>query len=151
MPHPVFVPGNKPTAAELNVLPGGRVAGATYSSDQGSITTVETDLTGLSFSFTAIADRYYVLEGLVPVISTVSSDVALLRGYFAGAIVIGDTAPLSNSSTRYLKVRSRPLTTTAGSKTCKLTLVRESGSGTLTAQSGAALASHIVVYDVGGV
>lgn len=146
-----FVAGDVLTAADMNLLPAGIVARAVYGSDQGAIVGTETDLTSLSVTFTAKADRYYVLEALVPVISTVSNDEALLRGYFAGSIIVGDTAALSNTATRYLKLVSRPTSTTAGSKTCKLSLQRASGTGTLTAQSGAALNSHIAIYDVGAV
>lgn len=146
-----FVDGVALAASELNDLPAGIVARAVYSVDQGSITGTETDLTGLSTTFTALANRYYVVVGLVPVISTVSADEAIMRGYLAGSIITGIDATLSNVRTRFMRVMSRPVTVSAGSVTAKLTLQRVAGTGTLTAQSGAALTSHIAVYDMGPV
>jgi hypothetical protein len=68
-PNNTFVSGQVLTAAECNAFPFGIVARATSNTDY-TLTTAVVIATGMSVTFTAIADRYYKITYMEPQVQT---------------------------------------------------------------------------------
>lgn len=136
-------------AARLDAAGAGDVAYAETTTTTGSITTVETDLTGLSVTFTAVAGRRYRVTAVVEVIDTASSSVYVLALKESATQLHRFTAVnghTGGSTCSLLYVNNASI---SGSKTWKLTLVRAGGSGTLSTTNGATYPSFILVEDIG--
>lgn len=127
----------------------GRIAGALATSNQGSITTV-VDLTSLTVTFTAVANRIYEITGEVTMASTIATDVV--------AVVIADgsntqvqkrSAAIGIANVGASASASVEVTPSAGSVTYKLRGLRDSGTGTVTAVALANQPNLIRVKDIG--
>ena len=150
-----FTAGQTLTAASMNAisgnltfLPRGLTAYAQTSTPQGSITGV-TDLTSLSVTFTAEANRYYLIHGFVTAYSSVGSDGFGVIIANAASIALATAHALSRDNlagygaSAFVRVAPG-----AGSVTYKLRSSR-SGSGTLTYQPDGVTPSFIMVTDIG--
>ena len=147
-PNTTFTSGQVLTATNMNALPWGIVAYAQTTASQSGITTAA-DLTGLSVTFTAVANRYYLIQGFVTCYSSVGSDgfgciIANSAGTaLANAFAISRDNLVSYSAHCFYRVSPG-----AGSVTYKLRGQR-SGTGTLTYQPDGVTPSFIMVTDIG--
>ena len=130
-------------------LPWGVYGYAQVTANQGSITTI-TDLTSLSVTFTAVANRRVRVVGYIEVTSTV------LDGAFELFITDGSntaikraTGPILSTTAAVTVPIEIVVTPGAGSVTYKLRLQRTSGSGTYTMSAGATNPAFICVEDIG--
>lgn len=135
-------------AADLNKDAGGWVGFESRTTDL-SFTTI-TDVTGLSVTFTAVANRRYKISVVGLIISSVANDVAQL------IIADGSNTTLAVSqvvcaSTSYSVQAGTFLLTqpSAGSVTYKARVFRASGTGTCTLQAAATYPAYILVEDLG--
>lgn len=148
MPH-TFVAGETLTAVNMELLPKGRMASASVTANQGSITT-ETDLTSLSISWTAISAHYYLIIGQCLARSTVTTDTLVMfitdgSSTHVQQIQAGSTSQATVDVTLHGAV---VLTGLSGSVTYKLRGSR-SGSGTMQMTAGATFPAYIVAVDLG--
>ena len=149
-PNDTFTTGQVLTAQECNNFPFG-VVGYTQSTTllQAGVTT-EVDLTGMSVTFTAIANRYYKISAYmyaIPTVTNACAQVNIKQGatnlqiIFTNAGVAAAGAVMSGYVVK---------TFTAGSTTLKLSGALAAGStGTMTFNAGATLPVSILVEDIG--
>lgn len=134
-------------------MPWGYVGYATATSNQSSITT-ETDITSLTLTFTAVANRYYEISTQVNWQTAVANDVVQLKIYDATASaslqgtlrIIGNTAANGGYDTLSAQVVT---TFSAGSRTVKIRAALNSGTGPLNTYGAATNANFIYIKDVG--
>lgn len=130
--------------------PIGLMGFAQATTNQATITTI-VDLTTLSVTFTAVANRYYRIGGGLTIASTVANDVA--------TVTIADAAnavqrtwdiplPLANIGVSVSPMVIKSFS--AGAQTMKFRLARVVGTGTLTAFASATAPNQILVEDIGG-
>lgn len=131
-------------------MPWGALGFAQVTTTQGSITTVETDLTSLAVTVSVPANRRLKVTGDTAVVSTVSGDYADLR--------IKETTTQLNRCSMPLAVAGFGTTCHAeaiiagpssGSHTYKLALQRTVGTGSLTSSPSATDPAYIHVEDIG--
>lgn len=106
---------------------------AEVASTQGSITTVETDLTGFTTTFTADGNRKLEVDIDIHMYSTVAGDFYRLF-LKEGATVLHQYEGRFQTASGQEHFSFKHITASApsaGSHTYKLSLVRSSGSGTL--------------------
>lgn len=145
----------KATAQAIaNLAPGSTVRGnlgyAQVTADQGSITTVETDLTSLTVTVTTNASERIKITAHVRIKSTVSGDVAELKIKESTTVLALDRVYLGGGTSALRTLHAEVvLTPTAASHTYKLSLVRDEGSGTLSLAAGATFPAFIMVEGVG--
>ena len=149
MPAPIHVAGDVLTAANYNQLPRAQMGYASITASQGSIT-AETDLTGLSVTWTSPATRLIRTTITVEVGSTVAGDVAELKlTDGSNTQITRSVQHISSTGAATVKmVLVHIETVTSGSKTRKARLNRQ-GTGTLTASAFANAPAFIVVEDIG--
>jgi hypothetical protein len=143
-----FVAGNVLTAAQMNNLPFGSAGYATNTSLSQTVTTL-TDITSLSVTFTAVANRIYKVEGWVYLATTEGTNVAgtYIRN---GATTLQVSAyNLQIANVAYSTYVCYVGTFTAGSTTLKLSAQRQAGSGTVTASAAATNPAQFLVTDIG--
>ena len=137
-------------SANLNALPRGYIDSAELSSSQSGITTV-TDLTGGSVTFTAEADRYYRIIGSVLVSASGANTGAQLAIREGSTTHAASISSITNGEYETI-IASRVITFSAGSITLKLSLLRQSGSGTLlTTIDASQRPDYLLVEDIGPV
>jgi hypothetical protein len=148
-PNTTFVSGAILTAAQQNAF-GFSTVGLTASTtlNQAGIIS-ETDLTGMSVTFTAIANRNYKISMYtyaVPTVTGVSATVKIKQGstVLQTAITQVGTAGVGGTCTCFVVK-----TFTAGSTTLKLSGALGAGSGSLTFYSDGTLPTTLLVEDVG--
>jgi hypothetical protein len=143
-----FYNGTSWQARSWNAPWGAIAADAVATANQATITTI-TDLTSCTITFTAIGNRRYKITGEVTLQTTVASDV--------GALVISDGsntqvqkrgAFLSTAAGASIPA-TIVVTPAAGSVTYKLRVLRDAGSGTLTAVATASQPNLIRIEDIG--
>lgn len=145
---------NQDVVANTIALPRGLVAVDTASAvDQTGITAVA-DVTGVSVTFTAVADRYYRAVGFAVTAAAAGSPaLQTLQITNSAASVIHAreithyTAGGGNLHTS--ECESEPLTFTAGSTTLKLRFGRSGGDAATYTVSNSTTPAWIAVYDVG--
>ena len=128
--------------------PWGVMGYVEVTANQNSITTV-VDLTSLTLTFTAAANRRYRIQGQVTVSTTV--------GDGAFQLYITDSTPTTyNRATSYLD-NTGALTVfvqavetfSAGSQTVKLRLERATGTGTYTMSASSTAPAFLLIEDIG--
>jgi hypothetical protein len=149
-PNTTFVAGNILTAAQQNAF-GFGVCGYTESTTllQAGVT-AEVDLTGMSVTFTAIANRYYKITAFMYGIPTVANAVYQLR-IKQGATALQTFLNSGGPATAGTTVSGSVIKTfTAGSTTLKLAGALATGStGSITFNGAATLPVYILVEDIG--
>lgn len=127
----------------------GTVGYAERTTDQMSITAL-TDLTGLTYTFTAQGGRRYRITGTCEVSSSVAGDFALLNVSDGSGTQIKRAMSSAIPSGRTLTVTVIAThAPAAGSVTYKLRLGRDSGSGSLTMSAQSNNPASILVEDIG--
>jgi hypothetical protein len=132
----------------MNNLPFGYVASANSSKAQTGITTA-TDLTGLTVTFTAVANRRYMFIGSVNAYGTV--------GQWANIFLVVNGAGVRNFRSAFgqtngfnTETYQHIFTTTAGSCTVKLQMARESaGSAVVNNYADGSYLCNITILDMG--
>jgi hypothetical protein len=136
-------------AADIALLPKGKIGFVQVTANQGSITTV-VDLTSLTVTWTAVASRYYKITGWGLIQTTVADDV------FAISITDGGGTQ-SQQANVHLRVANQAsfsmpqvvIQPGAGSKTVKLRALRVTGTGTGTLVASSNNPAFILVEDIG--
>lgn len=143
------------TASAIAALaPGSTVRGALFggyaqvTANQGSITT-ETDLTSLTVTVTVNSGERIKITGHVRVASTSASDVPELHIKESTTVLALDRSAFTTASSLVTIHGEVILTPSAGSHTYKLSMLRDSGSGTLTMSAGATFPAYILVEGIG--
>lgn len=141
--------GDVITEANLEKLPGGWIGYAEVSANQASIST-ETDLTGLSVTVTVGDSRRIRITGRGIVSRTVADGVTLGQ-IKESTTVLGRWCQHSPSATTEFgnEMGFCVITPSAGSHTYKLTLQRNTGTGTVTLNAGTGSEASITVEDIG--
>lgn len=141
------VAGEVLTAANLKRLPGGWIGYNEVTADQAGITAM-TDLTGLSLAVTVAATRRVRVTVQCWVFSSVNGDSAQVSIREGSTQLNTGTVQVSNVVATSVNF-SAVLTPTTGAHTYKASLLRSSGTGSLTMQAGATFPAFIYVEDVG--
>lgn len=130
----------------------GTVGYAQVTAAQSGITT-QADLTGLSLTWTAIANRRYKIRFYGEINGSVAGD--LLIAYITDGANVAQqrhiiTVPALVAGTGYSTITMELVQTpSAGSVTRKARLERNSGTGTASLNAGSALPAFILVEDIG--
>jgi hypothetical protein len=136
------------TAANMNLLPAGKIAYAAATANQASVTSI-VDLTGLTVTFTALASRKYRVSAQVYVGSTVTADVVALYITDGASTPVQVAQQLLTTSGAITVTSSVIVSSVAGSTTYKLRGQRTAGTGSLTFVAAAANPMYILVEDIG--
>lgn len=142
------VPGDVLTGANFTKVPGGWIGYAEVTANQGSITTAQTDLTGLSVAVTVGANRRIRITGYiraVPQNATTSVQLAIKEGATQLNACEQVAALAGNgwtSTTEWVGVPS------TGAHTYKLAVTFASGT-TNSANASATAPAFILVEDIG--
>ena len=149
-PNTTFVSGAILTAAQQNAF-GFSTVGLTTSTTllQAGVTT-PVDITGMSVTFTAIANRNYKISAYMYAIASVTNACAALE-IKQGATTLQTAITNLGVATIGATINTFVIKTfTAGSTTVKLTGALAAGStGSITFNGGATLPVYILVEDVG--
>jgi len=150
-PNTTFVTATALSAQQLNNYPFGLVGYAENTSlAQTGITTV-TDITGLSVTFTGVAGRRYRVEGYLLLQSTVSGDtVNLIIRNSANTSLQQSIYHLESNASAYFCTSTLVMAAT-GATTIKLSMQRQAGTGTMTANGGGTFPAQLVITDIGTV
>jgi hypothetical protein len=151
MPYGLATAGDVLTAANVNLLPRGRVAYAQVTANQTPFTTVA-DVTGLSVTFTAVSGRNYRTTVFLELTDTVSGD--LIIAYLttgAGTQLVRSPFVSYGVSTAASSALSFSFnsSTLSGSTTHKVRLERNVGTGTVGTVASATSPAYIMVEDLG--
>ena len=143
-----FTAGQVLTAAQQNALPFGIVNIATLATTFNSTSTSRVDITGLSTTFTAVANRRYLVTlygagnnngNNVTQIYLMSDSTDIAELYF-----------IALTNTVQTLTTFAMITPGAGSVTIKTQIINAAGQGTIYGTSTrASLASRIAVFDMG--
>lgn len=138
-------------AAQSGSTARGTLSGgyAQVTANQGSITTTDTDLTGLSVTVTVNSGERIKITGRITVDSTVTDDTAELHIKESTTVLTASDIlcrPGSIGKTGFAQVI---LTPSAGSHTYKLALQRVAGTGTLTMAASSGAPAFILVEGIG--
>jgi hypothetical protein len=152
MPYGLATAGDVLTAANVNLLPRGRVAYAQVTASQTPFTT-QADVTGLSVTFTAVSGRNYRTTAFIELGYTAASDLIiayLTTGANAQLVRHTIVSPALVAGASYMvAVMSYNSSSLSGSTTHKLRLERNTGAGTLATFAAAASPGYIMVEDLG--
>lgn len=149
-PNTTFTTGAVFTAAQANNFPFGRVAAAiNITSNQGSITGTQIDITGATITFTAVAGRLYVACWAGLFNSTVSTDTFnfILTDGSNNIQQQAISCPATTADVSFIGMHV--FTPGAGSITRKLRVQRQSGSGTGTLVAGSTYPTQFWIQDIG--
>lgn len=127
--------------------PWGRVGAAQVYAPQTGITSVA-DLSGLSVTFTAVANRIRKITGIAQLFSTTAADqlsITIVRGstVLSYGSIVNPSTSLAMTVTAVIEDGAA-----SGSTTYKLQASR-SGAGSMTMNAGAAYPAMILVEDIG--
>lgn len=136
------------TSANLEKYPKGWYGYATSTSAQTGITTVETDVTGLSLSITLGANRLVEVFASVHALSSVDQDNLRLRLY-RDATVVGSYNFELDTLTTTAQGMALDVGPSAGTYTYKATIVRVGGSGNIDTTASATSPNLLLVRDIG--
>ena len=143
-PNTTFTSGQILTAAQMNALPWGIVAIASVTAND-TFTTEEVEIT--ASTFTAVANRYYRITYVEPVLYGALSGVAYMR-IKNGATTLQNTYVTLSAAYESNAVSFVVKTFTAGSVTITGTLQLVVGTNG-TAQRSATQPAQIIIEDVG--
>lgn len=146
-----FNPGDVLTDTDMDDLPAGIQGGgyAQTTTATTGVTSSETDITGLSVTWTARANRRYMVTAVCDVIDSGSTSVYVVS-LKDGASQLHRAAHVNgHTGANTVRVHYVNNTSISGSKTWKLTLVRASGAGTLSTTVAAGYPSFLLVQDIG--
>jgi hypothetical protein len=143
-----YIAGDVLTAANMNLLPGGKMGYASITSPQGSITGSATDITSLTVTWTAVSSRLYRTSFVTLASSTVATDVALVLITDGSGTQKTTTSTYLDSTSSFMVSSFLLETGLSGSVTRKLRALR-TGSGTLTIQAATDYPAFILVEDIG--
>jgi len=145
-----FTAGDVLSAANMNALPGGVKARAVITAPQGGITTV-TDITGLTVTWTAVANRLYRISAYSLILGNVVDDEAYMDITDGSNAVqqrasdsLGGTAPTARA---FAPVVTQ--TGLSGSVTRKIRVTRQAGSGAVQVAADGVHPAWIMVEDLG--
>jgi hypothetical protein len=147
MPYGLATAGDVLTAANVNLLPRGRVAFATTAVDQAGITT-EVAVTSLTVTFTALAGRYYRITAHTLHLkdATLGTTRSIIRENSTNVqVALRGASPASTFQTFEHSIVRQPA---AGSITYSLRAVSDAGAVTI---SNTTTNGYILVEDIGGV
>lgn len=129
-------------------MPWGRVGSAVATTNQASITTV-VDVTSLTVTWTAVANRYYRISCIIPVFSLASAGGT-------AQLQITDSTPTTKAKSNLTIATGNDATLSvfvvesgiaAGSTTRKARILTTGGTGTITADTSTV--PTIIVEDIG--
>tara|TARA_R110000868_G_scaffold104258_1_gene286790 strand:- start:206 stop:661 length:456 start_codon:yes stop_codon:yes gene_type:complete len=143
-----FSSGNVLTAAQQNGLPFGYVANSVVTSAQTGITT-ETDLTGFTATFTAQANRVYMVIAMINAYGTAAQWANV---YLAvnGTNVRAYRSAFGSTNVFNTEMYQHQFTVTAGSCTVKLRMAREnSGAAVVNSYCDGNFQGNLSVIDLG--
>jgi hypothetical protein len=151
MPYGLATAGDVLTAANVNLLPRGRVAYAQVTANQTPFTTVA-DVTGLTVTFTAVSGRNYRTTVFLELTDTVAGDL-IIAYLTTGANTQLVRSPfvaygVSTAASSALSF-SFNSSTLSGSTTHKVRLERNVGTGTVGTVASATSPAYIMVEDLG--
>lgn len=139
-----------PTPAPANTAPSSTLAYAEATGNQGSITSTQTDITGLSVTVTVPAGRRIRISARTYWTST-TSDGDALTGIFEGATQLQESRGYVGGTTApFAAEPSVVLSPSAGTHTYKVVGKRVTGTGTLTNNVFSGGTSFILVEDITG-
>jgi hypothetical protein len=129
-------------------LPWGLVGSANLTSNSSSFTT-QTDISGLSVTFTSVSGRKYRVSTNVNLQSTVATDD--VRGYlFVDGVSTATMVAHLSLADRAYRVQDHTIVSGTGSSmTVKIRGQRQAGSGTCTCSNNSSNSSWLIVEDVG--
>ena len=143
-----FSSGAVLTSTQMNNLPFGYVANANSSTAQTGITT-ETDLTGLTVTFTAVANRRYMFIGSVNAYGTVDQWANIFLNV-NGANVRNFRSAFGQTNGFNTETYQHQFTITAGSCTVKLRMARENaGAAVVNNYANGSYLCNITILDMG--
>lgn len=152
MPAAIAAFGSAPSSAEYNLLPRGYIVATSITgSGATGVSTVATDVTGLSVTWTALANRRYrITAGGDFAFTATDTQAFLILADGASTQIQRTTSPVTSNTaipvSGYLTYIEAP---SAGSTTRKLMIQRATGSGTVGFQGGTGNPAFIVVEDIG--
>lgn len=138
-----------PTPAAANTAPSSTLAYVEATTSQGSITT-ETDLTGLSATISVPAGRRIRITAHAYPNSTVADDTAKLWIKEGSTYLQSGERTLRKTTNADSVDASVILSPSAGTHTYKLSMLRQSGSGTITNNASTDSPSYILIEDITG-
>ena len=139
-----------PTPAPSSGAPGSTLGYAEATGNQGSITSTQTDITGLSVTVTVPAGRRIRISARTYWTST-TSDGDALTGIFEGATQLQESRGYVGGTTApFAAEPSVVLSPSAGTHTYKVVGKRVTGTGTLTNNVFSGGTSFILVEDITG-
>jgi hypothetical protein len=148
----LWVAGQRLDAADLNDwmqnLPWGYVGHASITSNSSAFTTIA-DVSGLTVTFTALADRLYVVYFTGAVMSTAVDRIDLQITNGSNTVQRETFTDTVANTPVGMDFATDPLEPGAGSITYKIRAERAAGSGTCTVQAAATNRATITVMDVG--
>jgi chorismate mutase len=136
-------------ADEVNAL--GNVETAKAEANQTIANATESDLTGLSVSFTLASTRMVKVIGSVVVESSIANRRAILRAYHGATQMAGVSMHLATTGVvgQCVIVLVATKSLTAATYTIKLTLAQASGTGTVESIANANAPAFLIVEDLG--
>lgn len=118
---------------------------------QGGIT-AETDVTGLSVTWTAIASRYYRTSFYANLFSTAADDNVIVKITDGAAAMRARGSVITRLASFGIVCQGEVIESgLSGSITRKLRALRNSGSGTVTVEATGTYPAFIIVEDIGPV
>jgi len=145
-----FTAGDVLSAADMNALPGGVKARAVITAPQGGITTVA-DITGLTVTWTATANRLYRISAYALILGNVVDDEVYCDITDGSNAVQQRAADALNGAAATARVFNPVVTQTglSGSVTRKIRVTRQAGSGSLQVAADGVTPAWIMVEDLG--
>jgi len=141
-----FTAGDVLSAADMNALPGGVIGFAIRTTQLAENISTEQDAPDLTFTFTAVAGRLYVVQAAVA--ASVGASSAPFCKIYQGATLLKNTLTLVGAASNLsLYTATPPMTFTAGTVTVKVRIGTEAGNATFAASTDDP--SYISVADVG--
>ena len=153
-PNTTFVAGNVLTADQMNRLPWGIMATATASSTNQTGITAVADVTGCSVTFTAVANRYYMVFGFAVVSSSAGSpalqQLTVTNSAASTTYALEITHfTIGGGNLVTADCQSTPFTLTAGSNTLKLRFGQSGGDTATYTVNNSTRPASIAVFDLG--
>lgn len=132
-------------------LPKGKVAWSEASGTQGSITNTEVDVTGVTVTWSASAERRYKITFGFEISSTVAADVYIVKlTDNTNVSIVRATESFNVGGVAQSGLMVATFTGLSGAITRKLRVVRSSGSGTISLNGTSdSKKAFILVEDIG--
>lgn len=143
-----YTAGNTLTAAQATDWAQGSIGYAQVTANQTTITTV-VDLTGLTVTATLVAGRRVKITAQVGFFSTIADDVVVCNIQEGATILSSFASPQRPASWGLVMTGSVVIQPSAAAHTYKLTMARDTGTGTVTMQASATRPAFILVEDIG--